>query len=83
MCFKKLQDVQFNHHVHRKTVLQAHLDLLVAIRDQAVNEGDLATWEGYWLDEPWLTVWGILREIEGVRSDVEYRQSLLECSRGV
>lgn len=49
----------------RKTVREAHIALLLAIREQAEKDGELDDWEEYWLeDEAWSRVWQILQYAE-------------------
>lgn len=59
----------------RKTVRQAHIELLLAIYERAVNDDDIATWRSFWMvEEPWPTVWRLLQEAKD--HEVEIRQGL-------
>lgn len=64
VCEKKVQDRDSKSHQPRKSILQVHLDLLIAIRSQAESEDDLGTWERYWIyEEPWRSLWDVLRDV--------------------
>ena len=73
VCEKKLQERDSRDSQPRRSMLEVHLDLLVAIRVQAESEDDIDTWEAYWLcEEPWRSLWDVLRDSssDGL-SDVE------------
>lgn len=65
-----------------KTIQQAHVDLLLAIYEQAVADDDLETWESYWLKEdPWPTIWIMLKD--NIRREEDIRQgSILHIEGG-
>ena len=49
----------------RKTVREAHVALLLAIREQAEKDDALDEWEEYWLrSEEWSQVWQVLHYTE-------------------
>ena len=62
LCTKKAREGGTRYERERKSALQAHLDLVGAIRRQAVTDGALDSWEDYWLSEPWKTIWDVLRD---------------------
>lgn len=40
------------------TIHQAHVNLILAIRKQAEDDGELGDWEEYWLHDPdWQHIW--------------------------
>jgi hypothetical protein len=60
----------------RHTVFQAYVNLLLAIREQAIDDGKYEDWEAYWLDtNPWPFIW---KEIYGnYKRDIrDFRNSI-------
>ncbi len=67
MCRNCVRDVEVKYKVEysppeRVTGLEAQIKLIGAIRDQAIDDEELADWESYWLREPdWKMVWDLLK----------------------
>lgn len=65
VCVSKLKK---EYHVEysppeRKSVREAYVELLIAIRARAVEDGKLEEWEDYWLrSDRWRRFWGLLQD---------------------
>lgn len=58
---KQYEDVEYAA-TGRKTTLQAHVDLILAIRQQAMLDDELEIWERFWVaTEPWPRIWELLQ----------------------
>jgi len=72
-CISKLKRdyaVDFSPPTH-KTVPRAYVDLLVAVHDRAVEEGEIEDWNAYWLGtDPWAGLWEMIRTAHAWGRDV-------------
>jgi reverse gyrase len=63
ICKTRLREEEINYGLsERYTIRQAYTNLIIAIREQAEEDGELDEWQEFWLHgEPWSHVWELLQ----------------------
>ena len=67
ICRNCVREIEDKYHIEytppeEVSSIEAQIKLIGAIRDQAVEDEELADWEDYWLREPdWKMVWELLK----------------------
>lgn len=67
ICRDCVQEIEVKYKIEysppeKVSSLEAQTKLIGAIRDQAIEDGELEDWESYWLKEPeWKMVWELAK----------------------